>query len=259
MKVIDANVLLGRWPFMPLEYDTIDGVLTLMDRAGIDRALVTSLNSVFYLDYKIGNRETGDACKQHPDRFVPLAVVNPNFPHWQEHLQQCLEEYGARGVKLHPDYHKYSLLEPKAAEVMAAAAGRSIPVYVQTSLWDLRHHPGYCFVMETGSAEVAQAVARYPSNTFVIAGAKHFSRRVQEIAGQASESSNWAVVTDGLGGPFDGIGSLARQLGTRRVLFGSRLPLLYAEAARDTVAQSELTEGERQQILEGNASALWGL
>ena len=256
--ILDMHVLLGRWPFAPLQYDTVEGVLELMDRAGIDKAVATSLNSVFYYDCEIGNREVGQACAQHPDRLIPFAVLNPHLMLWREHLHECVEAYGAKGIKLHPDYHKYSLLGDRAAEVMAEAHTLGLPVYVQTSLLDIRHHPGYCLVPEVPIREVAQAVERYLENIFIVAGAKHFRTRAVELF-DAAGSDNFYIVTDGLGGPFDGIGELAETIGSGRLLFGTRAPLLYAEAARVVVEQSDLSEEDRKGIFGENAARLLGL
>lgn len=106
---------------------------------------------------------------------------------------------------------------------------------------------------------MARAVERYSANRFLVAGAKHFNSRVQEIARHAPGADNWAVVSDGLGGPFDGVGSLVEQMGASRLLYGSRLPLLYAEAAQEMVGQSLIAEDERRQIMGANAARLFGL
>src|SRR4051794_10512833 len=107
--ILDLNVFLGRWPFAPLGYENAEDILRLLDRAGIDRAAVSSLNSVFYYDAEIGNREVGEACRRYPDRLIPFVAINPNLLRWKEHLHACVETYGAKGIKLHPDYHKYGL------------------------------------------------------------------------------------------------------------------------------------------------------
>jgi predicted TIM-barrel fold metal-dependent hydrolase len=256
--ILDANVLLGRWPFASRRYETVDGVLELMDRAGIDKAAVSSLNSVFYYDCEIGNRQVGEACRRHADRLIPFVVLNPNLMMWREHLCECLEAYDVRGIKLHPDYHKYSLVGGRVAEVMAEARAHQFPVFIQTSLVDTRHHPGYCFVPEVPILEVAQAVERYSENTFIVGGAKHFGSRALELL-DAAASGNYYIVTDGLGGPFDGIGELAARIGSDRLLFGTRTPLLYAEAARAVVEQSLLSERDRQNIFCGNALGLFAV
>jgi len=258
MMIIDMHVLLGRWPFMPLKYDTVPGVLELMDRAGIDRGIVTSMNSVFYLDCEIGNREVGQACRQHPDRFTPLVVLNPNLMLWKQHLQECLDVYDIKGIKLHPDYHKYSLLEDKAAAVMAEALKHRLPVYIQTSLLDMRHHPGYCLVPEVPILEVAKAVEMYSENTFIIGGGKHFSTRAVELLG-ATTRENFYLVTDSLGGPFDGLEGLIERIGSDRLLFGTRTPILYSEAARMVIEQSTIGAEDKEKVLGKNAAQLLGL
>ncbi len=168
--IVDMNVYVGRWPFAPLGYESAEDVLRLMDRAGIDRAVLTSFDSVFYYDAEIGNRDVGKACQRHPDRLVPFAVVNPNLLGWRRHLAECVDQYGIRGIRLHPDYHKFSLvpdhvLGDEIAGVMDEAEARKLPVQIQTSLLDVRHHPGYCYVPEVTMADVAQALRRYPGTS----------------------------------------------------------------------------------------------
>jgi predicted TIM-barrel fold metal-dependent hydrolase len=257
--IVDINVLLGRWPFMPLKYESAEDMLTLMDRAGIDKAVITSLNSVFYYDYEIGNREVGEACKRYHDRFIPFAVINPNFYNWKDHLKECVENYGIRGIKLHPDYHKFSLLSERTADLMNEAKRLKLPVYIQTSLFDMRHHPGYCFVPEVPILEVARAVERYSENKFMVSGGKHFSSSVQQLIKYAPNMTNFYIVTDGLGGPFDGLERLVKQITSSRILFGTRTPILYAEALKLMIERSKLSEEDKERILGRNADELLSL
>jgi len=55
--IIDSNAYIGHWPFRRLRYNTADGIIELMDRCGIDKAVVGSINSVFYKNYQAGNEE----------------------------------------------------------------------------------------------------------------------------------------------------------------------------------------------------------
>ena len=264
--IVDMNVFLGRWPFAPLKYETAEDILTLLDRAGIDKAVVTSLNSVFYYDAEIGNREVGEASKRYPDRLIPFVVINPHLRRWREHLVACIERYGARGIKLHPDYHKYSLVADRRAggEVTALleeAAARNLPVYLQTSLYDMRHHPGYCLVWESPIAEVTQALELYPKNQFVVSGARWFGSRARDLIKHAERAGidNFSIATDGIGGPWDGVRGLVSQIGSSRILFSSRTPVLYSEASKEMVEQSEIGPEDKAKILGGNAARLLGL
>jgi predicted TIM-barrel fold metal-dependent hydrolase len=264
--IVDANAYIGRWPFAPLGYESAEDVLRLMDRAGIDQAVLTSLNSVFYWDAEIGNREVGAAALAHPDRFIPSCVININLLGWREHLAECAERYGIRAIKLHPDYHKFSLLPDvvigdEIEKLMEEARSRSLPVHIQTSLIDLRHHPGYCFVPEVSIPDVVQALRRYKENRFVIGGGLWFMTRAQDLINQATPFGieNFWIATDGLQGPFDGVTGLVKQIGAERFVFGSRTPILYSEASKDVVEQSDLSAEEKQAIFSRNAAGLLGL
>ena len=45
--IIDVNASLGHYPFRRLRHNTADTLVALMDRNGIDRAVVSSLHAVF--------------------------------------------------------------------------------------------------------------------------------------------------------------------------------------------------------------------
>jgi len=263
--IIDASAYIGRWPFAPLGYESAEDLLRLMDRSGVDKAVLTSLNSIFYYDAEIGNREVGTACRQHPDRLIPFATINPNLPRWREHLAACVEDYGARGIRLHPDFHKYSLLAdhqmPDVGGLMAEAAQRKLPVFIQTSILDLRHYPGYCMVDEVPIAQVAQAIERYRDNTFIVGGGRWFRARANDLIkyARAANLTNYYIATDGLGGYWDGLGSFVKQIGSEHLLFSTRAPILYGEAAKLVVETSEISAEDRAAILGGNAARLLGL
>src|SRR5262249_58141496 len=111
-------------------------------------------------------------------------------------------------VRLHRAYNRYSLVADGGAsgefkQLMAEAARLALPVYIQTSLYDMRHHLGYCFVWETPIADVGRALELYPENSFVVGGGRWFGSRVRELVAHTSRVgvSNFSIATDGIGGP----------------------------------------------------------
>lgn len=259
--IVDMNVLLGRWPFWSLRYEGVKGVLALMDRAGIDKAVVTSLNSVFRVDYETGNSEVAKACRLHPDRFVPFAVINPNFRQWEEHLKICLEKYGFKGIKLHPDYHKYRLGQKEIRNLMAEAERLELPVYVQTSLVDhrnlSRYREFYCVVPETPVGEVASLIRNHPKNKIIVGGAIRGGNKAIGLVQQVKESKNFYIETSVMdAGPFDCVEKLVETIGSTKLLFGTRMPILIPEAAKSAIEKSNLSEEDKERILGGNAEEL---
>jgi len=83
--------------------------------------------------------------------------------------------------------------------------------------------------------------------------------RVQQLFKSVRKSKSLYIVTDGLGGPFDGLGDLLEQTGSSRLLFGTRIPILYAEASKLVIEQSDISPGDREKILGKNAAKLLSL
>ena len=96
--MIDFNAKLGHFPYRPVE--GLEALLRAMDRHGVEMALVSSLQAVFYRNPQDGNDELAAARAPHRDRFLLSAVLRPNFTGWQDDLLRCAEDYGARAVLL---------------------------------------------------------------------------------------------------------------------------------------------------------------
>ena len=59
--IIDINAYLGHFAFRQLRHNTADGLLALMDRKGIDRAVVSSAAAITYRNAQSGNEEVAAA------------------------------------------------------------------------------------------------------------------------------------------------------------------------------------------------------
>ena len=103
--IIDINACLGHYPFRRLRFNTAATMLELMDRNGIDRAVVSSLNALFYRDVQQGNEELWEATKAHGARFVPVAMVNPTYVAWERDLAEAVESWKMKAVTLAPEHH----------------------------------------------------------------------------------------------------------------------------------------------------------
>lgn len=75
--VLDTHALLGRARHSG-RTDTVDGMLSRMDAAGVDRALLIPFRVV--VDFGRECDEIGAALRHHPDRFAGAACPNPCIP-----------------------------------------------------------------------------------------------------------------------------------------------------------------------------------
>ena len=55
--IIDINAALGPYPFRRLTRTAADEIVTLMDRNGLDRAVVSALPALLYRDVQRANEE----------------------------------------------------------------------------------------------------------------------------------------------------------------------------------------------------------
>src|SRR4030042_5044561 len=93
---------------MPVIEDTAGEKLVAgMDAAGIDKTVI------FTLDFELAtgdpgvaiekqNRLVADAAKRFPDRLMPFFSIDPRRPNGLEMFRRAVEEWGMRGLKLHP-------------------------------------------------------------------------------------------------------------------------------------------------------------
>ncbi|WP_433627471.1 amidohydrolase family protein [Halomicrococcus sp. NG-SE-24] len=138
--VVDANAFVGQFPFRPVDADPND-VLATMDEKGVDRALVSAAESLFYRNSHAGNRELHERLDGN-ERLIPIATIDPTYPAWEEDLDECIDEFDMRAVKMLPAHHDYDPDAPEAKELLDACAERDVPVVVAASIEDQRQrHP----------------------------------------------------------------------------------------------------------------------
>ncbi|MCK9274409.1 MAG: amidohydrolase family protein [Syntrophales bacterium] len=114
------------------EFASPDGghLLKVMDAAGIDITMFCAMDnsSIKAATLEVAkeiNEQTGAIARRHPDRFIGLAGVDPRRPEAPELLRRCFDEYGLKGLKLHPDLGYYPNSEEayKLYEIVQEAGG----------------------------------------------------------------------------------------------------------------------------------------
>lgn len=140
--IIDANCFLGHYPFRSLRHNTADSLLALMDRNGVDQAIVSSLHAVFYRNAQRGNEELHDETKPFRDRLIPIAAVNPKYVGWIADLEQAAEQWRMRGVTLWPAHHGYDLRDEFGQAALERIEQLGLPLVLTQRLEDRRqrHH-----------------------------------------------------------------------------------------------------------------------
>ena len=251
--IIDVNASLGHWPFRKLRHNTAEGMLSLMARVEIDVAWVAMLDCVFYRDVQDGNGDLRDSIRDFSQKLVPVAVINPNFPGWQEDIECCVRDWGMKIVRLYPNYHNYALGDPCFAELLDAAEKLGLVVCIAPRVADDRMHHWHVKVPGTDLSPLAGAISSRPELPIVLCNAS-----VADLANLGSalaESPNVFVEISHIES-VGGVAELAESIGVSRVLFGTHAPYLSAESAVLKMQEADLSDEDRACILGGNTKRL---
>lgn len=228
--IVDANTAIGHWPFRRLATTTADGLLRLMDRAGVDRALVSHTHGVFYRDVHESNFELHEATRDHRDRLIPLACVHPEYAGWRDDLHQCAEEWGMAGLRLYPTYHRYDLAGEAGADLLAEAEQCELLVSVGCAFEDPRQRHPLDTAPDLAEHEIGVAAHRFPRVQFLITSAP--VSVMEMVVHHVPHQDNVSFDTSAVTGPLSQtIVDAYRLLGARRLLLGSHAPFKYPEVA----------------------------
>jgi predicted TIM-barrel fold metal-dependent hydrolase len=110
-----------------------DMLLTAMDNADVDRAVIHPPAICYAWENESGNDFILQAVIRHPDRFIPTATVNP----WRHDAWEIIKKYidaGAKMLTFSPQVQGFNVSGDKLDPVLEKmlAKGFSIPVYVHT-------------------------------------------------------------------------------------------------------------------------------
>jgi predicted TIM-barrel fold metal-dependent hydrolase len=109
-----------------------DQMLANMDAHGIDRSMLIPFPVVE--DYRASHDEIGNAVREHPDRFVGSACLNPFVPEdeYRQEMRRCAEVWGFRAIKLQPQYQALNPLSSRSDFLFEAALEHHMAVIVHT-------------------------------------------------------------------------------------------------------------------------------
>jgi len=137
--MIDTNVDLFPWPFRRLAGDEPADLVARLRKKGVTQAWTGSNEGLLHRDVSGVNTRLAAACRQHgPNFLVAFGTVNPKQPDWQEDFRRCQEVHKMPGIRLHPDYHGYTLDDPAVAELFGLAANHKMLVQIAYGVEDPR-------------------------------------------------------------------------------------------------------------------------
>jgi len=257
--IVDVNAYLGHYAFRRLQHNTPDALLRLMDSKGIDQAVVSSLAAITYRNAQAGNEDLAAAVKSHRDRLIPLAVINPSYAGWRDDLKICHDEFGMRGLRLYPKWHRYELSDLCASDLMAMAGERNMPISIPLRVEDYRQRSWLVDVPDIPHSELADLVEKHPDVKFILLNGDNFSGSSLGRKDRQLPANYWIEISRLSALTANEIGKLIAALGSERLMFGTGMPLKYPDPALLKLDVLDESNETKERIRWQNASAVLGL
>jgi len=232
--IIDIHSQVGKKK--GLSSDPVD-LLPLMDKNKIDKSVI------FSFPENVDNQFVFDATNRHPDRFIGFATINPWNIDAEEQLSRCFNEYGFKGLWLHPIRHGYAmddyyLLDPLLK--MCSDLGKTLLGYgAATTSTIPNHFEDIAIKYPDLQIVIAHMGYMYETNAAMVI-AKTFKNVYLEIAGVLPKQIQKAI----------------KDVGANKVIYGSNSPYEDMGFSIEKVHLSTNDELERCQILGENTLRL---
>lgn len=254
VSLIDVNVNLSRWPFRRLAGDEPADLVAALRKRNVTQAWSGTFDGLLHKDLSSANARLANDCRHYgAGLLIPFGSINPKLPDWQEDLRRCQEDHQMPGIRLHPNYHGYSLNDPVLADLLRLAAARKLAVQLAVSMEDERTQHPLMRVAPVDLTPLPDVLRSAPGTRLVVLNTdpSHDQELLQKVLAAGDVYFDISMV-EGVGG----VTRLARKISIQRVLFGSHYPLFYFESARLKVREAGFTDAEEKAVLEENARRL---
>lgn len=247
--LIDTNVTLGRWPFRRLPLDDTAALMAKLRSQGVTEAWAGSFDALLHKDLAAVNRRLAEECATSGGLLAPFGAINPLLPDWPDDLRRCVEEHQMRGIRLFPNYHGYTLSDPRFAAVLDAATARGLLVQISVIMEDERTLHPLVTVAATDPAPLVGLLKDRPNTRVQLLNAFR-TLRGKPLTDLAATGVRFEIaMLEGV----EGITKLLAQIDPDRLCFGSHAPFFYFESAALKLKESVLTTAQLRAISWDNA------
>ncbi len=256
MTVTDVAAFVGEYPYRHVTHGTVDWLLSQMDRAGIERSWVGHLPSFLYRDPAPGNKYLEKALAGLSDRLLPVPVVHPGLPRWEEDLNRVVR-LRAPAVRVYP---MQQCLDPAGGEMRVLAAGAAaagVPLVLTVRFEDARQRHPLDNAPDLPPAAVRKLVR---SDTEVRILVTHAERSfIEEVHFGLTPAEAVRVLWDISwiwGPPENHLSLLFETVGIDRFTLGTGMPLRIPDVPFAKLDLLALSPEDRDAITGGNLE-LW--
>jgi predicted TIM-barrel fold metal-dependent hydrolase len=233
--LIDTNVSIGRWPFRQLPLEGATALAAKLRAEGVIQAWAGHFDALLHRDLSAVNERLATECRAvAEDLLIPIGTVNPSQPGWEEDLRRCAEVHRMPGIRLHPNYHGYSLADPAFGSLLELATARGLFVQISLIMEEERTiHP----LVNVPPVDPSPLLHKSPKARVQLLNA------FRTVKGQAAIDLARAGVRFEMA-TLEGVAAVANllaQFPEGNLLFGSHAPFFYFESAKLKLRESGLS------------------
>lgn len=190
--------------------------------------------------------------REHPNLYA-FGSIHPDAPDWEEELWR-IRDLGLKGVKLHPDYQHFHTDEERMRPIYRTLAETGLPVLFHGGIDPLCpedvHNP---------PRAMARVLEWEPTLCVIDAhlGDMQNGRETLNCLAGAPLYLDLSMACVLL--PLSQVAAIVERHGAGRILFGTDCPWGEPQKDLEVVKALQLSPGEEEQILSGNAKKILGL
>lgn len=247
-QLTDCHVYLGSSPFRQFEAENTEKFAQSLQRRGVTEAWASAFEGLLRRDVAEVNRAMAQKCQN--TLFRPCGTIHLALPDWQDDVKRCAEVHGMRVIRLHPNYHGYTLDAPAFRELLALAMKHRLLVQIVAQMEDERTQHPQVRVSAVDLAPLASLMKEMKDARVMLLNA-NAAMVLKHLQDCPNVWLDFAMI-EGVGG----VENLLKTWPQERLVLGSYAPVFYWESAQLKMQESALNEAPTQLIQSHNAAAL---
>ena len=237
--IIDANVMIGRWPTRNLKFYSVDDLIQQMNYHNINQAVVFSSISVKHNPIE-GNVELMKSISNNLDRIIPCWVV---LPTWKietgRELFSDLKSNQIKIVRVFPQEHNFVLDDWECGDLYKVLETAHIPILLDGPT--------------VSPTQIYSICKKYPELPVILMQSEYALNRNFYMLFSLCPNFYLEISTYYI---YYGIEDIVHRFGPSRLIFGSRMPFQEPGAALAIAKMADISQSEQEMILGKNIERL---
>jgi predicted TIM-barrel fold metal-dependent hydrolase len=252
--IVDTHVYVSRWPARRVSIDQPDQLVSELRKQGVVQAWTGSFDAMLHKDIgAVNQRLAADCHRWGQGLLTPFGAVNPMLPDWEEDVRRCHEEFQMPGMRVHPNYHSYTLEHPEFLKLLQMTAERNLVLQIVAWLEDERTQIPQLQESMVDLRPLAALLEKTPKARVMVLNG-FVSVRSVPLAWDRLKRLQNVTFDIAMLEQMIGVRVLADAIGIERVVFGSYSPMFYFESAFLKLREANLSAAETKAVLSGNAA-----